>query len=66
MPMIVAIMTINMISNSFCTDALLACHTICPVFGRFHVLAMRALIRVKAEAAFVWEEKGGRSNCSPE
>jgi hypothetical protein len=66
MPMIDAIMTINMISNSFCTDALLTWQTICPALKRFHVLAVRALIRVKAGASFVWEEKSGKLNCSPE
>ncbi len=60
MPMIVAIMTINMISNSFCTDALLTCHTSRHALGRFHVFAARALIRVKAEPPFVWKEKGGK------
>jgi hypothetical protein len=66
MPMIVAIMTINMISNSFCTDALLTCQTFCPVPGRFHILAVHALMRVKAEAPFLWEEKDGKLSRSPE
>ncbi len=63
--MVVAIMTVTMICNSLRTDTLLIRHMICPVFRRFHVLAVHALIRVKADAPFLWEEKSGKLNRSP-
>ncbi len=62
MPKMVAIMMINMISNSFCTDALPDGRVIVATVPEvFHARAVHALIRVKDVASFVWKKRG----CKP-